>query len=284
MMPLLPDDLRLGPVTLTISNLDRSVKFYTQILGFENLSQTENTAELGAAGVKLLTLIEKEGAQRQPRFSTGLYHIAVLLPTRADLARLVIYLTQTRYPLAGYSDHWVSEAFYLNDPDGNGLELYRDRPRSEWPVMDGVVQMGSDAINFEEFFAEAQQENRQYTGLPAGTVIGHMHLKVGDADAARNFYRDVIGFDQIAFFPGAAFVSAGGYHHHLGMNAWESRGAATPPENAVGLKEWTIVAPDSATLDAIAGRAEAAEALLERDAGYALIADPWQTKVRVITA
>lgn len=281
----LPAATTLGPVTLAVANLSRSVTFYTQLLGLETISTRDGAADLGAGGQTLLHLIEQPGAMPQPRRSTGLYHVAILLPTRADLARLIIHLAQSRFQIAGYADHLVSEAFYLNDPDGNGLELYRDRPREDWPMMDGgMVRMDNAPIDFDDFFAEAEREGKAWAGMPAGTIIGHMHLKVGDADVARNFYRDVIGFDVMAYFPGAAFVSAGGYHHHLGMNAWESRGGTTPPAGSVGLREWTVIVPDAEALNAVAERAEATNALVERGDDFALIHDPWHTPMRVVLA
>ncbi len=283
-MSRLPNDITLGPVKVSVGNLARAADFYTGVLGFEQLSSSPGKVLLGAGVTTLIALFEKPGAKPQPRHSTGLYHIAVLLPTPADLARLIIHLAQTKYPLSGYSDHLVSEAFYLNDPDGNGLELYRDRPRSEWPRADGgMVRMDNAPIDFDDFFATAEQEAKTWSGMPAGTSIGHLHLKVGHSDLARNFYGDVIGFDVMAYFPGAAFVSAGGYHHHLGMNQWESRGATEPPEDSVGLIEWSIVVPDAATLGEIEKRALEASALLERGEAFVLIEDPWHTKVRVTT-
>lgn len=280
-MSKLPDATHLGSFTLAVANLARAVEFYSQSLGFPILSQSTGSASLGVDGKPIVILNEKPDAIRQLRFSTGLYHAAILLPTRADLARLITHIAQTKVPLSGYADHLVSEAFYLNDPDGNGLELYRDRPRSEWPMEGEMVKMDNAPINFDDFFAEAEREGKAWEGMPSGTVLGHMHLKVGDDKAARDFYRDVIGFNVMAYFPSAAFVSAGGYHHHLGMNSWESRGAGAPSPEAVGLQEWVIVVPDADALNAAVDRATAAKAIIERGNGFAVIADPWGTKMRI---
>lgn len=282
-MTSLPASTRVGAFTLAVASLDRAVDFYANTLGIPLIARENGSATLGVDETPLVMLDEKPGAIRQPRWSTGLYHAAILLPTRADLGRLIIHLAQTKYPLSGYADHLVSEAFYLNDPDGNGLELYRDRPRADWPMMDGgMVRMDNAPIDFDDFFADAEREGQPWRGMPSGTVVGHMHLKVGSDTAARDFYRDVIGFDVMAYFPGAAFESAGGYHHHLGMNAWESRGAGPAPSNAAGLVEWSIVLPDTASLDAVAERAEAANALIERTPDQLVVADPWGTRARLI--
>jgi catechol 2,3-dioxygenase len=245
-MSKLPDATHLGSVTLSVANLDRAVNFYSQTLGIPIISQSDGSAALGTDGKPLVILRENAGATRPPRNSTGLYHAAILLPTRADLARLVAHLAQTKYPLSGYADHLVSEAFYLNDPDGNGIELYRDRPRSEWPMAGDLVHMDNAPINFDEFFADAEREGKPWTGMPSGTTLGHMHLKIGNDKEAEAFYTDVVGFSVMAYYPSAVFVSAGGYHHHLGLNMWESRGGSAKSADSVGLEEWSIIVPDRA--------------------------------------
>ena len=183
--------------------------------------------------------------------------------------------------MSGYADHLVSEAFYLNDPDGNGIELYRDRPRSEWPMAGDLVQMDNAPINFDEFFADAEREGKPWTGMPSGTTLGHMHLKIGSDKEAQAFYTDVVGFSVMAYYPSAVFVSAGGYHHHLGLNMWESRGADAPPANSVGLEEWSIVVPDAEALNAVADRLTNAGAAIEHGDDFVLFADPWGTRARI---
>jgi catechol 2,3-dioxygenase len=280
-MSTLPDATHLGSVTLAVADLSRAVNFYSQTLGIPVISQSDHSASLGVDGKPLVVLNEKEGAKRPPRHSTGLYHAAILLPTRADLGRLITHLAEIKVPMSGYADHLVSEAFYLNDPDGNGLELYRDRPRNEWPMDGDLVQMENAPINFDEFFADAEREGKPWTGMPTGTTLGHMHLKIGNDKDAQAFYTDVVGFSVMAYYPSAVFVSAGGYHHHLGLNMWESRGAGAPPADSVGLQEWSIVVPDANALNAAAERLTNAGALIERGDDFALFADPWGTRARI---
>lgn len=282
-MSKLPDAAHPGSFTLTVADLDRAVTFYSQTLGIPILSQTDRSASLGVDGKPLVVLNLNQGALRPPRNSTGLYHVAILLPTRADLARLVTHLAQTKYPLTGYADHLVSEAFYLNDPDGNGIELYRDRPRNEWPRDGDLVHMENAPIDFDDFFADAEREGTSWAGMPSGTTLGHMHLKIGNDKEAEAFYTEVVGFSVMAYYPSAVFVSAGGYHHHLGMNMWESRGGSAKPAGAVGLEEWSIVVPDADAANAAAERLSNAGALIERGDDYVLFADPWGTKARIVT-
>ncbi len=281
-MSTLPDATHLGSFTLAVADLDRAVDFYSQMLGIPEISRENGRVVLGADSKPLVILNEKAGANRPPRNSTGLYHAAILLPSRADLARLVGHLAQTKYPLSGYADHLVSEAFYLNDPDGNGIELYRDRPRSEWPMDGDLVHMENAPIDFDDFFADAEREGKPWTGMPAGTTLGHMHLKIGNDKDAQAFYTDVVGFSVMAYYPSAVFVSAGGYHHHLGLNMWESRGGSAKPADAVGLEEWSIVVPDAVALNAAADRLSTAGALIERGDDFVLFADPWGTKARIV--
>jgi catechol 2,3-dioxygenase len=274
---------RMGPATLAVADLDRSLAFYTQVLGFHVLEKTGSRAVLGAADRPLLVLTEKPGARRQPERSTGLYHIAILLPTRADLARTIQHIAESRYPLQGASDHLVSEAFYLADPDGNGLEIYRDRPREQWTWTGPTIQMASDPIDLDSLFGEIQNKPGGWTGLPAGTQVGHMHLRVGNVREGVDFYHGLIGFDITAQMPGAAFLSAGGYHHHLGMNTWQSQGAPPPPPDSVGLQDFTVVVPDNAELDRIESRLKAAGVAYERQNGDLVVRDPWQTRLTITT-
>ncbi len=271
----------IGHVALTVADLQRSLVFYEQIIGFERIQQTDQTAVLGVAGVPLLHLIEKQGAVTQPDYSTGLYHVAILLPSRVDLAREIQHLIDVRYPLQGYADHLVSEAFYLADPDGNGLEIYRDRPRSEWRWSGSTVRMASDPIDFDSFFGELNDSNRTWTGLPASTRIGHIHLRAADVAQAKAFYHDILGFDVTAQMPGAIFLSAGGYHHHLGANTWQSRGAPPAPENSVGLQEFTVTLPDEAERERIAERLMTAGIAFTREGQDILLRDPWQNQLRL---
>jgi catechol 2,3-dioxygenase len=229
-------------------------------------------------GNPFFKLEEVPGAQKQPRYSTGLYHVAILLPTRRALAVKVRQFVELQISF-GYSDHLVSEAFYLSDPDGNGLEIYRDRPRDEWQWQDGTVQMASDPIDLDSLFAELEGADLNTIALPTGTKPGHMHLRVGDIKLAHDFYHGVLGFDVTAQLPGALFLSAGGYHHHLGMNIWESRGAKPPFEPSVGLLNFSIVLSNVDELSRLVKRFEDLNVPFENRAGTIVVDDPWQNRI-----
>jgi catechol 2,3-dioxygenase len=272
----------MGPATLKVADLGRSVDVYNRVLGLEVLERAEKNATLGVDGQALLRLEAVEGGQRQPDFSTGLYHLAIRLPSRPELGRVLLNLARSQYPVSGFSDHLVSEAIYLNDPDGNGLELYRDRPRAEWPYKNGQMQMATDPLDVEGIIASVPDPDAPFTGMPAGTDIGHVHLRAGDIPAAEKFYHDVLGFDIVFRMPSALFVSAGGYHHHLGLNTWQSRNAPQPPANSVGLGDYTIFVPNAEALDSIAGRLEAAGIKHERSGDSLAVDDPWGNHVRIV--
>jgi catechol 2,3-dioxygenase len=192
----------------------------------------------------LIELHERKGAIPKPRRTTGLYHFAILVPSRAALGRSLRRLAEMRWPISGAADHLVSEALYLDDPDGLGIEIYRDRPRDTWRVVDGELAMATDPLDVQDVADEPGAE-MPWTGLEAGTVMGHVHLHVPHLDTAETFYCGRIGFDPIVRrYPGALFVAAGGYHHHLGLNVWAGIGAPPPPENAVGLRSFTIESAD----------------------------------------
>jgi catechol 2,3-dioxygenase len=272
----------IGTVTLAVADMSRAVDFYTRVLGLALLDQQGDRAVLGAGSVVLLYLHALSGAQRQPPRTTGLYHAAILLPTRPDLGRVLLNLTHTRYPVSGFADHLVSEAVYLDDPDGNGLELYRDRPREMWVWEDGKqVRMASEPLDFAGILAETGDPDAPFVGMPAGTVIGHIHLRVGDIEQTETFYCGVIGFDVVARWHGALFISAGGYHHHLGLNTWQSQGASRPPENAVGLREFSVVLPDSAAQRAVVDRLDAAGIPHQPAGTDFMVDDPWGNTLRL---
>lgn len=247
--------LTIGPVELTVSSLKRSLEFYRQVLGLVVLEQAEGTATLGAGTRPLVLLTETSEAQSTPVTSAGLYHLALLLPTRADLARWVRHVAALGLHV-GQSDHLVSEAFYLTDPDGHGIEVYRDRPRSEWRWNLDQVQMASDPIDIPALLAEAGPV--PFGQLPEGTVMGHVHLRVTDLEATEAFYRSVLGFDVVARWPGALFVSVGGYHHHLGLNTWQSANGGIAPEGAAQLRKVHLTLPDPTEIHHLAARLTAA--------------------------
>lgn len=246
--PLSPD-ARLGVVGLAVSDLARSTDFYAEMLGMAALDHTPDRAVMGTPdGTPLIELIAQPGAQPQPRFSTGLFHVAVLLPSRAHLGAWLMQVARTGFALQGASDHFVSEAIYLADPDGNGIEVYRDRPRAEWTYQGGELNIGTVALDLDGVLDAGRDQT--WEGIPSGTTIGHMHLRVGEIESAVRFYRDAIGFDVMMRAPGAVFMAAGGYHHHLGANTWGSRGAPPPPADSVGLRWFTLVTPDAAQIEA----------------------------------
>ena len=229
---------QMGVVAITVSDLDRSLAYYTDGLGFALLESAGPHATLGAGGMPLLLLTHVPGARSFPHDRpgyTGLYHFAILVPIRADLGRWLRHWLESGQPLPGQGDHLVSEALYLTDPDGHGIEIYRDRPRSEWSYAGGQVRMATDPVDIRGVLAEAERAGQPWTGMPAGTRLGHMHLQVGDIPQAARFYHDIMGFDIMAAMPSALFISAGGYHHHIGMNIWHSRGAAPTPGDVARL-------------------------------------------------
>jgi len=280
---------RLGAVELRVADLDSAIGFYSGGAGLEVLSRDSAGAALGSGGAAVLVLHHRPDLGLAPRGAAGLYHTAILYQDRADLAAAIYAAgTATRGRFTGSADHLVSEAFYFDDPDGNGVELYWDRPRDQWRWVDGSVAMDTLPLDPNAFIAQ----HSRGAGIPtaplgAATSIGHVHLKVGDIARARDFYVTALGFDvTTAFGSSALFASAGGYHHHVGMNVWESRGAGQRSQ-ALGLERFTIVVPDASALAATAARLEAAGHRLEATgAGVKAIrvADPWGTSVEVVAA
>lgn len=266
----------VGFLSLTVSDLARSVAFYTEAMGFAVLHQENGTATLGTAGTPLLVITERAGARpwpREQRSYTGLYHFAILMPTRADLGRWVRHWRELGLPL-GQGDHLVSEALYLSDPDGNGIEVYRDRPRDEWQWANGQVRMASNPVDIRGLLTEAERAGEPWSGLPAGARLGHIHLQISDIARSEAFYHDILGFDVVARMPSALFISAGGYHHHIGMNTWHSEGAPPAPADMVGLRFYTIDLPDTEALAAVVARLDAAGTPLVRQDGAVALRDP----------
>ena len=250
----LPDATTMGAVHLTVSDLERSLAYYGREIGLAVLGKTAGRASLGTGDTELLVLHEETGA-RPARGHTGLYHFALLVPERADLARWLAHAARERVRLVGLSDHFVSEAIYLSDPDGHGIEIYRDRPREVW---EGQVasRMTTLPLDVESLLGElSDPETEPFDGLPRGTAMGHVHLKVAGIPDTIAFYRDVLGFGVTAALGAqAAFFAAGGYHHHVGANTWESAGASPPPEGSAALRHATIVLPSREARDALADR------------------------------
>lgn len=278
----LPQATMLGRVTFKVRDLDAMVAFYTAVLGMAVIEHGDSEALLGAGGVGLLHLKRVENAVFPSERNTGLYHAAFLLPTRPDLAQFVRHLVENDVQF-GYADHLVSEAFYLNDIEGNGLEVYRDRPRSEWRWQDGQVMMANAQIDFNSFFAEIAADP-VWRGMPEGSTLGHMHLKVGDIAQAQTFYHTLFGFDVVASMGSALFVSAGGYHHHLGMNIWHSRNGQPAPANATGLDSFEVILPTAVDRDALVARLRDAGVTLSEQDGAPVAHDPWDNRIVLRTA
>jgi catechol 2,3-dioxygenase len=278
--PQLPDTLRLGPVHLTVSDLGGSIAFYERALGLQLHDRDGEVATMGTGGEDLVVLVEEAGAALGGRHA-GLYHFALLFPTRQELARAVLRLASARTRIEGASDHGVSEAIYLRDPDDNGIELYVDRPRDAWPpprTAGERVEMYTIALDMKNLMREVDGEDPQPQAGP-GLVMGHVHLHVGDVERALAFYRDVLGFEVMVNLGSAAFVSAGGYHHHLGFNVWLGHDVKPLPPNTAGLRVWTVVLDSADQVAAVRARvAGAGLEPTERDGGF-LVRDPWETAV-----
>ncbi len=270
----LPAETTIGRVRLAVSSLDRAVQFYTDRLGFRLHRRQNGAAELGAGERDLVELVEQPDAKRVLG-TTGLYHFAVLTPSRRALAKSLRRIAETRTPVQGFADHGVSEAIYLPDPDGNGIEIYRDRPREEWPLRDGRLAMVTDPLDLDGILSELDGRDELGEGLEPGTVIGHVHLHVRDIAEAEAFYCGVLGFDLVQRYGHtASFVSAGGYHHHLGLNTWAGVGAPPPPPEAVGLRWFEVVLPDRMSMQAVVERARAAGHRAEEHESGVLVRDP----------
>ena len=276
----LPEATRLGAVRLQVRDLARSIEYYERVIGFRRMPAPGGEAALGPEGDDrpLVWLNGRDDARPVPPGGRlGLYHFAILVPDRASLGRFVRHLGELG-EYAGSADHAVSEALYLNDPDGLGIEVYADRPRSTWRYEARQLYMTTERLDIRSLLAAGG--NRAWTGMPSGTVMGHVHLHVGDLDRAAAFYHQGLGLDKVVWtYPGALFLSAGGYHHHLGTNTWSSG----PPagDQDVRLLSWTMVLPAAANVAAAAQSLESAGYAVQREGETALAADPWGTTIRI---
>jgi catechol 2,3-dioxygenase len=277
--PSLPATLRLGAVHLTITDLDESIGFYVDSLGLTVSRRAAGVAALGAVGDELVVLHEEPGARRAGRHS-GMYHFALVHSTREELAHTALRLAATRTPIRGASDHGTHEAIYLPDPDGNEIELYWDRERDRWPDLSSGYSGGPAALDLAGLIRLVIAEQPR-TEIDAELTMGHMHLHVGDIEEGLAFYRDVLGFELRTRMPTAAFVSAGGYHHHVAFNVWRGQGAPPAPDGVVGLRHWTVVLTGQDELAAVRERVAAAGIATEdrADAGGFLVRDPWNIAV-----
>ena len=275
----------IGYVHLTVSDLGRSLAFYQNILGFRLHRRDGNIARLGSGGPDLLLLTEQPGARPRPPRTTGLYHFAILVPSRADLARALLHLVETHTTLQGLSDHLVSEAIYLADPDGNGIEIYSDRPRVAWQFEGTLLRMVTKPLDVDGLQSELSGRDDAWSGLSAETVIGHMHLHVANLAEAQAFYVGVLGFDIMQRYGSQAlFVSAGGYHHHIGLNTWAGVGVPPPPPDAAGLRTFVVRLPDEVELARLTSRVREARVTFEETPDGVLVRDPSQNCLLLASA
>ncbi len=275
----IPGATRLGPVHLTVADLERSVAYWATQIGLEQVEADGDRVALGTGGRSLLVLAELPGARPADGYC-GLYHVALLVPERHDLAAWLAHVARDRVQLTGLSDHFVSEAIYLRDPDGHGIEIYWDRPR---PVWEGQVgrRMTTLPLDVDSLFGElADPATEPWDGLPDGTVVGHVHLRVAAIDPIVAFYRDRLGFGLMAQLgPQAAFLAAGGYHHHLGANTWESGGAPPAPEGSATLQHFTVVLPEQAARDELVEQLERSGERVTRAPEGTMVTDPSGNRV-----
>lgn len=265
---------RLGAVRLTVRDLDAMTAFYERTVGLRVLSREDDAVRLGVEdGAPLVELRHRPGAVPRPGGTTGLFHLALLVPDRPALADAIRRVTQSGWQFTGASDHLVSEAVYLRDPEGNGIEIYRDRDPDEWEWDDVSVRMATLPLAIDSVMADLPE--RPEPLMPAGTVLGHVHLNVADLDAIEAFYSDMLGFDVTTrAYPGALFLSAGGYHHHLGSNLWDGAGAPAPPAGAMGLDAFEVVLPHTGALDQVLAAVADAGAPTVEDAAGTALTDP----------
>jgi catechol 2,3-dioxygenase len=274
--------MRIGMVTIRVRKLDVVADYYRDVLGLTVMERSAAGAVLGAGGVKLLALEARPDAANEARTAAGLYHTAFLMPTRKDLARWLVNAAIHRVPLSGFADHRVSESVYLDDPEGNGIEVYADRDPSLWQWSDGTVTMATDQLDIDDLVALTDTRVSDYAKAPDGLRIGHMHLRVGDLAKADGFYRETLGFDPTRARNGAAFLSSGRYHHHLGLNVWQSAGAGRRNEAATGLAWFSLEIEMPDLFAAKEERLRQAGIQVAAVADGLEAADPWGTRVRLV--
>ncbi|MCP9491256.1 MAG: VOC family protein [Solirubrobacteraceae bacterium MAG38_C4-C5] len=278
----LPATLRLGAVHLTVADADRAVTFYEDALGLRVHGREARVVSLGAGASDLVVLHEEPGARPAGRHA-GLFHVALLHPSREELARALARLSDAGARLQGAADHGVSEALYLADPDGNGLELYVDRPREDWPAGSGGSRVGMFTAPLDlHALLETVRRQEHRPRSSAGLVVGHVHLHVGDLARALAFYGDALGLERMTSLPSAEFLAAGGYHHHLAVNTWAGEGVGPAPPGTVGLRRWTVVLEDADQLDAVARRLAEAGVETQRSDGALHARDPWGIALSVV--
>jgi len=270
--------ISIGGVTLVVRDLDRMTRFYREVVGLESIVQEGATLHLGVDGRILISLRQDPDALPNSPRSAGLYHIAFLLPSRDDLGAWTRHVLRLRIRLTGASDHLVSEAIYLTDPEGNGVEIYADRPSSTWTRIQQVIQMGAGPLDLGEL---SRSTTSVWNGMPAGSTVGHVHLQVGDVDSADAFYGKLLGFKINAAAPTVSFYSTGGYHHQLAGNIWQSAGAGIRREGTTGLAEVELLLRDSETLASVISHLTDAGRPPQDEEGRLVIFDPWNVRFRL---
>ncbi len=280
--------VHVGQVALRAKDIGKLKQYYTTMLGLSVIAEDDGQVTLGAGGVALLHLLSRPDAAPEASGQAGLYHTAFLMPTREDLARWLVHVARSQVPLTGFADHSVSEAVYLTDPEGNGVEVYSDRPRESWLWAGDRVSMGTKELDIDDIFIKTRTPTDRdlYTDAPANLRIGHIHLKVGALPIARDFYVTGLGLDVVAGDDqrGATFLSSGRYHHHIGANIWESQGAGPRQEAMTGLDWFSLTATDAAIVTARRGELEAKGFAVSAIDGGFEAKDPWGTRVRLVTA
>lgn len=275
--------VRCGEAALRVRDLDMMVGFYRDAIGLATLDRSESGAIMGVAGVPLLHLLSRPDAPFERPSEAGLFHIAFLMPTRTDLARWLVHAAFTQVRLTGFADHSVSEAIYLDDPEGNGLEIYADRPKERWQWSGDVVTMGTHPLDVDALIALTDTTRDTYAGAPGRLRIGHMHLRVGDIAAGRQFYERTLGLDSTrGDNPSSAFLSSGGYHHHLAMNVWNSTGAQTRDDATTGLDWFSLHVTDGDILGGQIQRLNLSREAAAGGSGGIEARDPWGTLVRLM--
>lgn len=275
--------MRVGQVSLVVRDLALVSGFYRDVLGLSVIETAPGRAGLGAGGHVLLVLEERPSAPFERQGTAGLFHTAFLMPTRKDLARWLVHVARNRVRLTGFADHAVSEAVYLDDPEGNGIEVYSDRAPDLWRWDGDAVTMTTDPLDVDDLVGLTNTQVSDYASAPAGLRIGHMHLRVGDVARGQAFYGAAIGLDTTRQRSGAAFLSSGRYHHHLGINAWRSQGAGVRDANATGIAWFSLEVKDRAILDAQQARLAAAGTGITALSGGVATADPWGTAIRLVS-
>jgi catechol 2,3-dioxygenase len=276
--------VHIGAVGMMVRDLDRLTAYYRDMLGLTVQEHTRQGAVLGVGGVALLELIHRPDALPDDPREAGLYHTAFLMPTRADLARWILHAGKNRVSISGASDHDVSEAIYLDDPEGNGVEVYSDRPREQWRRDGALIFQKTDPLDIDAIVREIDPATAAYPGAPGGLRIGHIHLRVGDIARAEAFYSGALGLDLTRRRTGATFLSSGGYHHHVAVNVWHSHGAGIRNAKRAGLDWFAMEINDQPTMDGVKKRLDAAGVTTNAIPSGFAATDPWGTSIRFAIA